>query len=243
MTITNTSTLPIGFDDEPLSAPQRRAAWREARALIELPRLLARAPWLLRAPRGDGQPLLLLPGIGADDRSSAPLRHYLTKIGYDARGWGLGRNGGDVEALVPQVEQLTAAIAAETGQKVTLIGWSLGGVLARETARRQPDLVAQVLTYGTPVVGGPAYTLVGHRYSPETLATITGRIDEVNRTPLQVPLVAFYSRRDGVVNWRASVDRLTEQVEHVEVRSTHVGLGIDPDVWMGIARRLPGTGA
>lgn len=124
----------------------------------------------MRVPRGRGQPALVLPGFGTDDWATAPLRKYLRSIGYDARGWGIGRNHGNVVALLSDVAALVQDLYVGSGQRVHLVGWSLGGVVAREVARERPELVAQVITFGTPVVGGPAYTVTASAYGPEIVA-------------------------------------------------------------------------
>jgi pimeloyl-ACP methyl ester carboxylesterase len=230
--------LPAGFHDEPLAAPRSRSLLREVRMARELPRLLLGSPRLASAPRGNGDPVLLVPGIGSDDWATAPLRAYLRRLGHDARGWGLGRNHGDVEPLVTDVANVVASWHASAGRPVHLVGWSLGGVVAREVARAHPDRVAQVISYGTPVVGGPVYTVAARRYSRQTIAHILRIVEEANRTPIPVPLTSIYSRADGVVAWRASIDTLHPHTRHVEVRSTHTGLGLDPDVWLAVAHRL-----
>lgn len=236
--MTPARTLPVGFDDEPLAAPKPGSLLREVRLARELPRLLLRSPRLATAPRGHSSPVLVVPGIGSDDWATAPLRGYLRSLGHNARGWGLGRNHGDVEALVEDVTGVVDTWSQTAEQPIHLVGWSLGGVVCREVARAHPKQVAQVITYGTPVVGGPVYTIVGRRYSPETVAHILGVIEESNRTPIPVPLTSIYSRGDAVVAWRASVDTMHPHTEHVEVRSTHTGLGLDPDVWLEVAHRL-----
>lgn len=230
--------LPAGFPDEPLAAPSPGSLFREVGIVREIPRLLLSSPRLAAAPRGAGDPVLLVPGIGSDDWATAPLRAYLRRLGHDARGWGLGRNHGDVEALVEDVAGVVTAWHEASGRPVNLVGWSLGGVVAREVARTHPDQVAQVISYGTPVVGGPVYTVMGSRYSPETIAHILGIVEEANRIPIPVPLTSIFSRADAVVAWRASVDTRHSHTHHVEVRSTHTGLGLDPDVWLAVAHRL-----
>lgn len=221
---------------------------RELLALRELPRLAVHSPWLLSAVRGRGQPVLALPGHSSSDLATAPLRAYLRRLGYDARGWGLGTNHGQVGKLLAPVTDAVRRHHDELGQPVHLLGWSLGGVIAREVARDVPEIVAQVITYGTPVVGGPVYTLAAGSYSAEQLASIAMQVEQRDRVPVTVPVTAFFSRRDRVVAWRACIDRHNAHVEHVEATSTHVGMGIDPDVWLGIARRLahpppsPGSG-
>ena len=130
-------------------------------------------------------------------------------------------------------------LAAGSGP-VSLVGWSLGGVIAREVARREPDAVRRVITYGTPVVGGPSFTAVAAAYAPEVrrrVAEVSARLDA--DSPIRVPLTAIWSRRDGIVAWPACLDRVSPDVEHVEVGSTHLGLGVDPDVWSIVASRLP----
>jgi hypothetical protein len=225
--------------DETL-APPTWSLLREARLLAELPRWPWRLRDLTRQPPGDGGPVLVLPGFGAGDASTLPLRAWLRRLGYDARSWDLGRNRGDVPALVPRVVALAAGLTAQTGRAVRLVGWSLGGTLARETARERPDLVERVITLGTPVVGGPKYTRVGAYYAQlgYDLDEIEARVEERNRIPIRVPVTAIFSRGDGVVAWRACIDRHSPDVEHVEVGTTHIGLGVSPEVYALVAQRL-----
>jgi pimeloyl-ACP methyl ester carboxylesterase len=142
-------------------------------ALTELPRALAEfgslplaVPLLWSAPRGDGHPVLVLPGFSTTDRSTGVLRRYLTRLGYDAHAWELGRNLGP-RAIGRQGEKLIARLEevyAKTGRKVSLVGWSLGGVLARQLSRRRPDLVRQIITLGSPFAGDPRSTNVWRLY-------------------------------------------------------------------------------
>jgi len=215
----------------------------EARGLVELPRLLMRSPWLVREPRGDGRPVLVLPGYGAGDASTFVLRSYLRFLGYDARGWILGRNSGDVPLLLPRVVDAVDTLARETRRRVTLVGWSLGGYLAREAARERPEHVPLVVTMGSPVVGGPKYTLVADAYrrAGVDLDALEVQIAARDVVPLRARIVAIFSRTDGVVAWRACIDRAGETVEHVEVTTTHLGLGFSPEVYAIIARRMAGT--
>ena len=219
--------------------PVTRLSW-EALSGLELGRLALHGPELLAAPRGD-VPVVVLPGFRADDYSTLPLRSFLRRLGHEVEGWELGRNGGNVEALLPRVEQRVRDLAARRGEPVALIGQSLGGVLAREIARDDPKLVARVLTLGTPIVGGPSYTRVASAYDPRELERITAAIEDRNRLPIDVPVTAVYSRRDGIVAWQACIDRHNSHVEHVEVTSSHLGMGLDPRVWMLAARRLAGA--
>jgi pimeloyl-ACP methyl ester carboxylesterase len=212
----------------------------EARGLLELPKLLLRFPDLARQPRGRGQRVLVLPGYGAGDASTAPLRAYVGFLGYRPRGWGLGRSSGEVPDLLPRVVERLEALAREEGGAVALIGWSLGGYLAREAARERPQAAQQVITLGSPVVGGPKYTAVAGAYRRRgiDLDAIEAEVARRNRRPLATPVTAVYSRSDRVVAWQACIDRQAPNVEHVEVETTHLGLGFSAEVFRIIAERL-----
>ncbi|HEU4343017.1 MAG TPA: alpha/beta hydrolase, partial [Candidatus Binatia bacterium] len=225
-----------------LEPPPAAALLREVRVLLELPRLILRSPDLIRQPRGCGQPVLVLPGYGSGDFSTALLQGYLRLLGYRVRGWGLGRNSGNVPELLPRVLKRVISLARKAHQEVRIIGWSLGGYLARELARERPDLIHQVITLGTPVVGGPKYTVVArtlHRRGIDVDA-LEAAVELRNRILLRTPITAIYSRTDAVVAWEACIDRNALNVEHVEVRTTHLGLGFSPDVYRIIAQRLAG---
>lgn len=203
-------------------------------------KLLLRAPELARQPRGGGAPVLVIPGYGAGDGSTALLRAYLGLIGYRVRGWGLGRNRGNVGKLIPRIAELVTQWADDVGRPLRLVGWSLGGYLAREAARDRPAAVDRVVTFGSPVVGGPKYTAVAGAYRSRgyDLDAIEAEVAAREQVPIAVPITAIYTRNDHVVAWQACIDRTSPNVEHVEVRSTHLGLGVDPEVYRIIADRL-----
>ena len=213
---------------------------REARVWADLAGGLRHVPHALLAARGHDEPVLLLPGYTAGDGSTWLLRRFLRQRGWDARGWGLGTNGGDAPGLLPRVIEVAARIAKERGRPLHLVGWSLGGFLARELARDRADLVRQVVTMGTPVVGGPKYTALASMFRSRghDLDAIEAEIEARARRKIAVPITAIYSRRDGVVAWQACVDRTSPRVEHVEVSATHFGLGFDLRVWRVVADRL-----
>lgn len=233
-------TVP-SFDGIP-GAPARRNLVREGLGFLEPVRLLANFPRLATGPRGEGRPLLVLPGFGAGDRSTWVLRQYLSRLGYAVEAWGLGRNHGGVGVLLPQVVERLEVMAHSHGAPVGLVGWSLGGYLAREAARERPGLVTRVVTLGSPVVGGPKYTFASRHYVKRgyDLDEIEANVAARDAVPLTVPVTAIYSRRDGVVAWQACIDLVNHHTEHVEVHSTHVGLGFSPDVFAIIADRLGG---
>jgi pimeloyl-ACP methyl ester carboxylesterase len=225
---------------EAIQAPSPMGLLAEARGLLEFPNLLIRFPNLARQPRGRGQRVLVLPGYGAGDASTAVMRAYVRFLGYKPRGWGLGRNNGEVPDLLPRVAGRLEALARKEGRAIGLIGWSLGGYLARESARERPRAAQQVITLGSPVVGGPKYTAVAGEYRRRgiDLDAIEAEVAARNGQPLETPVTAVYSRSDGVVAWQACIDRRARNVEHVEVDTTHLGLGFSPEVFQVIAERL-----
>lgn len=168
----------------------------------ELARLAAAAPRLRTAPRGDGSVVLDLPGWRAPEAGNILMRSWLRRLGYDARPWGLGVNRGSVEA---DADLLARRLAARPDDPpVSLVGWSLGGTIAREVARQVPERVARVVIYGSPVIGGPTHTVgAGVLGAAETrrIAELAAALDD--RDPVRVPVVSIFSRRDGVVDWRA----------------------------------------
>ena len=223
-----------------LQPPRPAGMIREARVVLEFPRLLLRAVELARQPKGHGEPVLVLPGFGAGDGSTALLKSYLRLLGYRVSGWHLGRNYGNVPELLPRVLKRILSLSRRTDQPVRLIGWSLGGYLAREAARERPDAVHQIITLGTPVIGGPKYTVVArlfHRRGID-IDAMAAEIESRNRILLQTPVTAIYSRADAIVTWQACIDRNGSNVEHVEVRTTHMGFGFSPEVYKIIAQRL-----
>lgn len=223
-----------------LRPPRPTLRYLEARAFFEIGSLLPNAPRLLGEPRGDGRKVVLMPGFLADDRSMWPLRRFLSFLGYDARGWGLGRNTGDPEALAASFIETLDSVRL-SGERITLIGWSLGGVVARLVAMQRGDAVREVITLGTPVEGGPKYTAAGSIYAEKRgldLDEFEQHVHDMNREGLGVPLTVIYSRTDAIVSWRAAIDRYNKHAKHVEVRGSHVGLGFSPRVWRIIARTL-----
>jgi pimeloyl-ACP methyl ester carboxylesterase len=221
----------------PSGQPTRVGLTLESLALLQLVRLSRAAPWLARAPRGRGQVVIDVPGWKSPESAMAPLRSYLRALGYDSRGWGFGINRGnperDVELLAGHIEN-----TIRDDRPIALVGWSLGGVIAREVARIMPNRISTVVTYGTPI-GGPRHTLGASAFGEDEcrrIEALAARLDRDN--PIQVPMTAIYTKRDTVVDWRACIDRNSQRVRHVEVRSTHLGLGIDPDVWWTVADAL-----
>jgi pimeloyl-ACP methyl ester carboxylesterase len=229
-----------GYADlDKLKPPGRSELLREARVFLELPRLVLRFPDLARQSRGRGQPILILPGYGAGEGSTTLLQLYLRFLGYQVHSWGIGRNTGDVAKLLPRILKRLISFSESTRQQLSIIGWSLGGYLAREAARERPDLVRQVITLGTPVVGGPKYTAAARAYRRRALMwTPSAEVESRKQTCLRTPVTAIYSRADGIVAWKACIARAATHVEHIEVPTTHLGFGFSADVYKIIAQRL-----
>jgi len=227
-------------DDTIPGPPSRLALLLEPAGLLEPIRLATRSRELAGLPRGKGAPVMVFPGFGTGDMATWALRKFLAYLGYEVQGWGLGRNHGRVPELIPHALERLQHFSDTRRRPVNLVGWSLGGYIARELARERPDLVTRVVTLGSPVVGGPKYT-ASHRYYvrqgydlDEIEATVAAR----DSVPLTVPVTAIYSKRDGVVTWQACIDRVNPGTEHVEVLASHLGLGLSPDVFAIVARRL-----
>ncbi len=214
------------------------------RALVELGALPWAAPLLATAPRGDGHPVLVLPGFVTSDRSTTILRGFLNGQGYDAHAWELGRNLGP-KAIGHQGEKLIARILEvhqATGKKVSLVGWSLGGVMARLVAKRIPHAVRQVITLGSPFSGSPKASNVWRAYEVLTGQKVDddhtrGQLSEVSAPP-PVPSTAIYSRADGVVAWQNCCEEVGPTSDNIEVYGSHCGLGINASVLYAVADRL-----
>jgi pimeloyl-ACP methyl ester carboxylesterase len=180
--------------------------------------------------------VVLVPGYLTTATTMAPLGWYLRRLGHRVVPWGFGLNRGTPEDDLPRMVTRIQALTQAYPEPVVLVGWSLGGVIARETAREAPELVAGVVTYGTPIVGGPTFTVAGDRWPEEECARISALVEERDANdPLRTPVTVIFSRNDGVVDWPAALDRTSLDVRHVEVASSHVGLGFDPDVWEIVA--------
>jgi len=206
-------------------------------AVRELVRLPARKSALSGAPKGDGRTIVLFPGYSTADRFLYPLARFLRSRGHEVAGWGLGRNDGDVFGKIDRVRAHVSSLAEETGRPVSLLGWSLGGVFAREVARDAPEHVHHVVTLGTPL-HGPPETVSYRIYTPETVDEIKTAIKERALQAIDVPMTAFFSKSDRIVPWQNCIDEHSPLVENVEVSSTHIGMTIDPDIWQVVANRL-----
>jgi hypothetical protein len=211
----------------------------EVRAPFEFASIVLNLPALSQAPKGNGRAVMLVPGYLADDYSMRPLGAYLRYLGYDVYYTELGRNMGKVNTDMMRLGYRVGAVSQSLdGEKITLIGWSLGGVLTREVARLFPDEVEEVLTLGTPIIGGPKFTSAGKKLANLNSIDLTKfelDVHKRNSIGLTQPVTSIYSKSDGVVGWQASVDIYNPQAINIEVTGSHMGLGLNPKVWLTIA--------
>lgn len=224
-----------------LRPPSLALLLSEGRALGEISLFYQALPLLLTVPRGDGHPVVVLPGFTASDLSTTLLRGYLRNRGYQVGGWTLGRNRGFSEQLEIRMLRRLQTVHWRTGRKVSLVGWSLGGVFARELARDQPEMVRQVISLGSPFAASPRSTNVWRLYE-----RVSGQpIDEIDaellarmKQPPPVPSTAIYSHGDGVAAWQGCMEPDGELTDNVRVPGSHCGLGHNPWAVYVIADRL-----
>ena len=212
------------------------------RAVLEYAALVGASPLLRLAPRGDGSPVVLLPGFTGTDASTLALRTVLRDLGHHAVGWGLGTNVGPTRHVISGLDRLVGSLADEHGTSVSLVGWSLGGVFARRFAALRPAEVRRVVTLASP------YRLDDDRRSRaqwvyQRYAHLHDAAAEIAHggpaaQPLTVPSTSVYTRTDGVVPWDTCVEPETDLAENVAVPSSHNGLGHHPLAVYVVADRL-----
>jgi pimeloyl-ACP methyl ester carboxylesterase len=196
----------------------------------------------MRAPAGDGHPVIVFPGLSASDGSTLPLRGYLQNLGYDVSGWNQGHNFGPRAGILETAKRQVIDTFEAAGEPVSLVGWSLGGIYARELAKLMPQQVRSVITLGTPFAGSHKSTNAWRFYeltSGREITQETERFDLPVAPP--VPTTSIFSRTDGVVAWPASLQAPSQDnphTENIEVFASHIGLGMNPSAWWAVADRL-----
>ncbi len=228
-----------------VKAPSPILMMMEGRALFELGAYAASAPLFKRMPRGDGHPVLVLPGLGASDSSTKPLRSFLNDRGYTPYGWSLGRNLGLREDTLEGMLNRIDEVWDTHQQKISIVGWSLGGIYARELAKMRPKQVRSVITLGSPHSGSPKNSnawrfyefVAGHSVEAPPIET------RMHKAP-PVPTTSIYTKTDGVVAWQNCHQEKpvckvkAKQTENIRVAGSHCGLGFNPSVLYVIADRL-----
>ena len=224
-----------------LRPPSRTLMFLEGRALHEFGAFVGALPLLSLAPRGDGHPVLVFPGLVASDGSTRPLRSFLRNRGYAVSGWRQGRNLGLREGVQRAMLDLVTELNDVHGRKISLIGWSLGGLYARQLAKMMPDRVRSVITLGSPFAGTPkstnawrVYEMASGRSAEEQTQRFGGPLAE----PPPVPTTAIFSRTDGICAWQGCMEKASALSESIEVESSHCGMGHHPAVVYAVADRL-----
>jgi hypothetical protein len=217
----------------------------EFRMPWEFASMLPAWPMLQRAPRGDGHNVVVYPGLSASDATTLPLRKYLDTLGYQTHGWGQGFNFGPRAGVLETGKAQLRALARSSTQAISLIGWSLGGVYARELSKEMHNegiATRSVITLGTPFAGGPRSTNAWRLYELTSGRDIHREADTYDMaTAPPAPTTSIYSRTDGVVAWQASVQAVQKHnphTENIEVIASHFGIGLNPSAMWAIADRL-----
>lgn len=216
--------------------------WRfaEPRAIFEWQSFYALRPLLKRLPKGDGHAVIVFPGFVSSDKATKPLRRLLDDLGYQSHGWGLGQNLLFNDELEAEMVAMVKEMASKSGGKVSLVGWSLGGLYAREVAKRCPEEVRCVISMGSPISGDP-----GHSNAHGLFRALNGEPNEIDYTRYfklneapPMPTTSIFSRSDGIVAWEGSVQKEGKLSENIVVPASHLGLGVNPLVMHLLADRL-----
>ncbi|MEO1656976.1 MAG: alpha/beta hydrolase [Pseudomonadota bacterium] len=221
------------------------ALMEAGRALSEMSLLPAAQVPLRAAPSGDGHSVIVCPGFLTSDRSTGFLRRFIASKGYETFGWELGRNlgpgttGGSFELLADKIHDAYQA----SGRKVSLVGWSLGGVMARELAKQFPEQIRQVVTLGSPISGKVEASTISWLYNqvagqqPMPLY-MQEMMENIAHPPTDVPSTSIFTKTDGIVHWRGCIEPKSKMTDNIEVYASHCGLGVNPIVYFAIADRL-----
>ena len=225
-----------------IRAPSKALLMMEMRAMPELFGFSMSWPTLAAiAPRGDGQPVLVLPGLITSDRSTVALRSLLSTLNYPTYGWEMGRNYGPLPGVEEGLKDRLKTLAEKHERKVSIVGWSLGGIYARQLAKLMPDHVRQVITLGSPFNGDPHATNAWRVYQIASGETVDHKDEHMGGaiadTP-PVPTTAIYSKTDGICAWQNCLEKATDHTENIEVKGSHCGLGHHPAAAYAITDRL-----
>ncbi len=212
----------------------------EGRWVFEFGSFYTVRPLLKRLPKGDGHPVIVLPGFLASQFSTRPMRSLLKDLGYEPYDWGLGRNLRFNDHREAEMFAMLKRVYLRHGRKVSLVGWSLGGVFARELAKTRPEFVRQVITLGSPLSGPDSASSAKRlfeRINGKPSLEMQHRFKTLGDAP-PVPTTSVYTKTDGIVDWRGSVQAKSAQTENIEIPASHLGIGVNPLAMYIIADRL-----
>jgi hypothetical protein len=224
---------------ETIRAPGLHLLAMELRVPLEILSTLALWPLLTARARGDGHPVLVFPGLVASDRSTFLLRRFLQAQGYSVHCWEMGRNLGPQPGVMSACLKRIDELRAQHGRKVSLVGWSLGGLFARELAKMRPDDVRMVVSLGSPFTGPESASNANgiyRRYNPPK-GEAASEFPNLHHAP-SMPTTSIYSRSDGIVAWPCCIQNDNPHTENIEVHASHVGMGMNPMVLRILADRL-----
>lgn len=247
----------------PLSAPPARRLIREARIASDVGRMVFALAKQRQSKVGNGQRVICVPGFGGGDAYTFWLRRFLNQNGFQAEGWNLGTNRGgegllgdidyhpitdaykngpelDVPRLAMLLREQVRQRSEATGEKFALVGHSLGGYLAREVARQLPEHVSQLITFGSPVYGGPKYTAAGRVFLRRgvDMDWIEAIINEREQLLIKVPITTIVSPSDAIVGYQAAIDRTQPHAKLVEIDANHMGMAFNPSIWNIVLNEL-----
>jgi pimeloyl-ACP methyl ester carboxylesterase len=227
------------FDDDKSSRPPVQRLWLEAvSAVTPMPRKVSLAAQRA-APRGDGHPVLVVPGFLRGEGYMQPLHRFLTGRGYAVHGWRLGVNLGPTDRVLDGLEARLDELVGRYGRKVSLIGHSLGGALVREVAKQRPEDVRLLIVLTSPIrlptasQLEPLYRMLSPLHSASS-PRLYARFNE----PPEVPVTAVHTRSDGIVAWQSCLEVEGPRRENIEVIGPHSTMGRNPTAWRVIADRL-----
>lgn len=220
-------------------APSALLMALEGRAVFEWSAYFMSWPVLRKAPKGDGHPVLVLPGLIANDSTTWPVRRLLEQLGYATYPWAQGFNVGPQDHIVQNLTDTIKRLTDEHQKSVSLLGWSLGGSMARALATRMPDEIRSVITLGSPHGGDPRHTNAWRVFELVSgLKADDPALHAELTAPPQVPMTSIMSKTDGVVAWQMSLTPEHPLYENIEISATHLGMGANPAVLWAIADRL-----
>ncbi|ETR73766.1 MAG: PGAP1 family protein [Candidatus Magnetoglobus multicellularis str. Araruama] len=224
----------------PIKRPTILGALNELKIVLDIVKSGAMHFFISLPPARPPRKIILLPGFGMTDNSLKLLQHRLNLCGHKAMMWGIGRNHGKVTPLLNAFGERLRKVFEIEKEPLDLIGWSLGGYIAREAARDNPDAVRQVITLAGPAIGGPKYTLCGIFYEQSgwDLDKIESTVKKRFDNPIMVPIVSIYTRWDGIVSWESCFDKWSPDVRHIEVHASHMGMPFSMEVLWRIIENL-----